>query len=166
MPVALGGLSLVLVAAGFAFGVHLPNLHNGLIAATFTTVGVLVLAKRPGNREGWLFVAAGLAHAVMFSGRQYGVAASEGAALPAAAWVQWVGVWPLALVLVLAGVTFMCFPDGRLPSPRWRVVVAAMTAVGLLLALTSALWPVEYLDNGLSLGHPLDVGGGQTAQRA
>lgn len=163
-PVALGLLSLTLVAGGFGLGVHLPNLHNGLIAATFTAVGVLVLGKRPGNREGWLFVATGLAHAVMFFGRQYGFAASDGAALPAAAWVQWVGVWPLALVLLLVGVTFMCFPDGRLPSPRWRVVVAAMAVDGVLLALASALWPVEYSDNALSLRHPLDVGGVHTAQ--
>jgi hypothetical protein len=53
-PVALGLLSLTLVASGFGLGIHLPNLHNGLIAATFTAVGVLVLGKRPHNREGWL----------------------------------------------------------------------------------------------------------------
>jgi len=68
-------------------------------------------------------------------------------------------------VLVLAGVTLMCFPDGRLPSPRWRVVVAAMVVAGALLALASALWPVEYVDNALSVPHPLRVGGYATAQR-
>lgn len=75
------------------------------------------------------------------------------------------GVWPLALVLVLIGVTLMCFPDGRLPSPRWRVVVAAMVLAGALLALASALWPVEYADNDLPLPHPLQLGGYETAQR-
>jgi signal transduction histidine kinase len=163
--VALGVACLALVAIGFGLGVYLPNLHNGLIAAAFTAVGVLVLARRPGNREGWLFVATGLAHAVMFTGRQYGLAAADGEAPPAAVWVQWVGVWPLAPVLVLVGVTFMCFPDGRLPSPRWRVVVAAMAVAGVLLALASALWPVEYTDNALSLRHPLDLGGARTAQQ-
>jgi len=165
-PWALGGLCAVLVVAGFSLGVELSNLHNGLIAAAFTAVGVFVVAKRPGNREGWLFIATGLAHAVMFFGRQYGLSAGHGNdALPGAEWVTWVGVWPLALVLVLSGVTLMCFPDGRLPSPRWRLVVAAMVAAGALLALASALWPVEYADDALSVPHPLHVGGYETAQR-
>ncbi|MDQ3632698.1 MAG: histidine kinase [Actinomycetota bacterium] len=168
-PWGLGLLCAVLVTGGFSLGVYLPNLHNGLIAATFTAVGVFVVRKRPGNREGRLFIATGLAHAVMFFGRQYGFAAAtttgEGDGLPGGVWVAWVGVWPLALVLVLSGVTLMCFPDGRLPSPRWRVVVAAMAAVGALLAVASALWPVEYADNSLFLPHPLDVGGYDTAQR-
>ena len=68
-------------------------------------------------------------------------------------------VWPLPLVLVLAGVTLMCFPDGRLPSPRWRVVVALMVAVAVPLMIASAVWPVEYADNSLSVPHPLHVGG-------
>ncbi|MDQ3631084.1 MAG: histidine kinase [Actinomycetota bacterium] len=167
MPWALGLLCAGLVTGGFTLGLHLPNLHNGLIAATFTAVGVFVVAKRPGNREAWLFIATGLAHAVMFFGRQYGFSADAhgGDALPGAAWVTWVGVWPLPLVLVLSGVTFMCFPDGRLPSPRWRLVVAVMVAVGALLALASALWPVDYADNSLSVPHPLHVGGYETAQR-
>ena len=157
----------MLVAAGFSLGVYLANLHNGLIAVSFTAVGVFVLTKRPGHREGWLFIATGLAHAVMFFGRQYGLsaAADDAGARPAAEWITWLGVWPLPLVLVLTGVTLMCFPDGRLPSPRWRVVVAAMVAAGTLLAVASALWPVEYADNDLALPHPLDVGGLDTAQQ-
>ena len=59
----------------------------------------------------------------------------------------------------------MCFPDGRLPSPRWRPVVAAMVAVGAALALVSALWPVEYADDELRVPHPLDVGGADGARR-
>lgn len=166
MPLALGLVCAVLVAGGLGLGVALPNLHNGLIAATFTAVGVLVLGKRPGNREAWLFVATGLAHAVMFFGRQYGFyAADHPGTLPGARWVLWVGVWPLALVLVLVGVTMMCFPDGRLPSPAWRAVVAAMLVVGVLLSLASAVWPVEYADNALDLPHPLDAAGYETAQR-
>ncbi len=164
---ALGVLSAVLVIGGFSLGVYLPNLHNGLIAATFTAVGLFVVAKRPGNRAGWLFTATGVAHAVMFLGRQYGFHATDrqGNDLPGVEWVTWMGVWPLALVLVLAGVTLMCFPDGRLPSRRWRLVVAAMVGAGALLALASALWPVEYADNSLAVPHPLHVGGYDTAQR-
>jgi signal transduction histidine kinase len=66
---------------------------------------------------------------------------------------------------VLTGYTLMCFPTGRLPSPRWRPVVVAMLVVGALLSLASALWPIEYADNSLSLPHPFHVGGYDLAQR-
>ena len=49
--------------------VYMPNLHNGRIAAAFTRVRVFVICRRPGNREGWLFIATGVTHAVMFFGR-------------------------------------------------------------------------------------------------
>ena len=97
----------MLVAGGFALGVYVPNLHNGLIAVAFTGVGVFVVRRRPSNRVGWLFMATGLTHAVMFFGRQYGLyaGAHEIGTLPLVSWVTWMGVWPLRLVLVLTGVT-------------------------------------------------------------
>lgn len=166
VPHALGLISALLVAGGFGLGVYMANLHNGLIAASFAAVGVFVVRRRPGHREGWLFIATGVAHAVMFFGRQYGLYAGghEGESLPAVSWVTWIGVWPLPLVLVLSGVTIMSFPDGRLPSPRWRAVVGTMAAAGALLALASALWPLDYAENSLSTPHPLHVGGYDTAQ--
>ena len=161
VPFALGLVATVLVAGGFALGVYVPNVHNGLIAVAFTGVVVFVVRRRPRNLVGWLFLATGLAHAVMFFGRQYGLyaGAHEIGTLPLVSWVTWLGVWPLPLVLVLTGVTLMCFPDGRLPSPRWRVVVALMVAVAVPLMIASAVWPVEYADNSLSVPHPLHVGG-------
>ncbi|MGX6600963.1 sensor histidine kinase [Micromonosporaceae bacterium Da 78-11] len=161
VPVVSGLVGAVLVAGGFGLGVHLANLHNGLIAVAFTAVGAFVVSRRPRHLEGRLFLATGLAHAVMFACRQYGLADD----LPGARWVLWLGVWPLAPVLVLVGVTLMCFPDGRLPSLRWRPVVAAMIVAGTLLAVASALWPVEYADDAVTLAHPLAVGGYPTAQR-
>ncbi|MFD8078782.1 sensor histidine kinase [Streptomyces sp. NPDC059718] len=163
-PLGLGLISGALVAGGFACGVFLPNLHNGLIAATFTAVGVFVLDRRPGHREGWLFLATGVAHAVMFFGRQY-AAGSPGVANPGAVWLGWLGTWPLALVLALFCVTLLCFPDGSLPSPRWRVVVVAIAPAAVVLSLSSAVWPVEYADNGLAVAHPFHLAGHETVQR-
>src|SRR5690349_11692451 len=97
---AVGSATAVLVAGGFALGLHAGNLHNGLIAVAFTVVGLFVVRRRPGNREGWLFVATGGAHAVLFAGRQY---ALHDGPLPGASWVGWLGVWPLPIVLVVIG---------------------------------------------------------------
>lgn len=153
---AAGGAIAVLVVGGFVLGVHLGNLHNGLIAASFGAVGLYVVRRRPGVREGWLFVATALAHAWMFAAREYGL---HDPPLPGASWVGWLGIWPLPLVLVLIGVTVMCFPTGRLPSPGWRPVVGALAVVGVVLASASALWPVEYARTELVAPHPLHLPG-------
>jgi signal transduction histidine kinase len=158
---AVGSVTAVLVAGGFALGVHAGNLHNGLIAAAFTVVGLFVVGRRPGNREGWLFVATGAAHAVLFAGRQYGL---HDGPLPGASWIGWFGVWPLPIVLVVIGVTVMCFPTGRLPSRGWRPAVLVMAAAGVLLASVSALWPVEYARTGLVAAHPLSLPGATGAE--
>ncbi|GIM98128.1 sensor histidine kinase [Paractinoplanes toevensis] len=152
----VGAATALLVAGGSALGFHLGNLHNGLIAVSFTAVGLYVLRLRPGHREGRLFVAVGAAHSVMFAGRQYGLHAGP---LPGASWLGWLGVWPLPLVLVLVGLAVMCFPTGRLPSRRWVPVVGALAAVGLALSIVSALWPVEWPRTGMVADHPFDLGG-------
>ena len=156
----IGTVTAALVAGGFALGLHLANLHNGLLGAVFTAVGLLVLRQRPGNRQAWLLVATGTASAAMFAARQYGLHAP---ALPGATWIGWLGVWPLPLVFVLTAVTLMSFPTGRLPSRAWGRVVVALAVLGAVLAATSALWPVEYDRVPLVAPHPLAVPHADTA---
>ncbi|MGI8806593.1 MAG: histidine kinase [Acidimicrobiales bacterium] len=150
-----------LVGSGWSLGFRLGNAHNGLLALSFTAVGLYVVRMRPRHREAVLFVAVGILHAVMFFGRQYG---SHDGPLPAAQWIGWIGVWPLSLAIALAGWTLMAFPDGRLLSPRWRVAVGGMLALGFGLSLVSALWPVDYDRTALVVPHPLDVPGADLAE--
>jgi DNA-binding CsgD family transcriptional regulator len=145
------GVVVVLVVFGFARGVWASNLHNGLLALAFTAVGAYVLAQRARYRIGTLFVATGAVEGVMFFGRQAGHAP----AASADRWWAWLGVWPLALALALTTLTVLCFPDGRLPSPGWRPVAAAMFAVAVVTASLSALWPVEYESAGVLTTHPI-----------
>lgn len=150
------------LAYGWSLGFHLENAHNGLLGGSFTAVGLYVVRMRAQHREGRLLLATGGLHAGMFFARQYGL---DDGTLPAASWVGWLGVWPLPLVIATAGWTFMAFPDGRLPSARWRAGVATMFAVASVLAVTSALWPVEYERMRLAAPHPLDVPGAEVAAR-
>ncbi|MBI2711105.1 MAG: hypothetical protein HYX34_15655 [Actinobacteria bacterium] len=161
---AVGAVALVVagvVASGWLLGFRLGNAHNGLLALSFTAVGLYVVRMRPGHREGLLFVVVGVVHAVMFFGRQYG---SHADPLPGATWIGWFGVWPLPLAVALAGGTLMAFPDGRLLSRRWSVAVGGMLAFGFGLSLLSALWPVSYAHTGVIAPYPLDVPGAADAQ--
>jgi signal transduction histidine kinase len=150
----------VLLVWGWSLGFHLANAHNGLIGGSWTLVGLYVVRVRPGHREGWLFVAIGVAHSLMFFGRQYGL---HEPGLAGGAWLGWLGVWPLPLVIALVAWSLIAFPDGRLPGEGWRAVLGAMFVVAALMAAVSALWPVEYDRVGLVEPHPVGLAGGGTA---
>ena len=142
---------LVVVTAGLAQGWWLPNLHNGLLALAFTAVGVYVLHQRPGHLEGRLMMVVGGVEAVMFLGRQ--VAHADDASY--VEWWGWVGTWLVPVVIGLVTVWVVCFPDGRLPSSRWRPVVVAVALVSVCSAVVSAGWPVGYAASGVDSPHPL-----------
>ena len=44
----------------------------------------------------------------------------------------------------LTTLAIICFPDGRLPSRRWRGIAVGLVVVATTCALPSAIWPVEY----------------------
>jgi DNA-binding CsgD family transcriptional regulator len=150
VPLLLVSAVVVIVAVGLSRGLWLPNLHNGLLALALTIVGAYVLFQRPGHREGLWFMAAGVVEGVMFLGRQVGHTPTS----DTSSWWGWLGVWPLVVALGLTTFAVICFPDGRLPSPRWRPVAAVVVAITLVCATLSAIWPVEYASAGMLTTHP------------
>ena len=98
----------------------------------FSTVGALIAARQPGNAIGWVFIGTGLAWALLGAAdayAAYALSTGQEASLAARA-ADWVNIWfygpgiflPVTLLLLL-------FPDGRVPSPRWRPVLW-LTIVG------------------------------------
>jgi hypothetical protein len=89
------------------------------------TVGAVVAARRPRNVIGWILCAGGLASAVAGFGQDYASYAllRRQAWLPGGLVMGWLGSWPwyLAFGLILTFLVLL-FPDGRLPSRRWRLV--------------------------------------------
>jgi len=148
-PLLLLAVVVVLTVWGLALGLWLENLHNALLAVTFSFVGAYVLFERPRHREGLLFIATGAVHAAMFLGRQIGHFTPDANPL----W-GWLGVWPLAPALALATLSVLCFPDGALRSPRWRPIAIAVVVDAAVIATGSAIWPVGYASAGVSMPHP------------
>ncbi len=152
-PALLVSGCVLLVSWGLAEGVWLSNLHNGLLALSFSLVGAYVLLQRRGHPEGVLFLAAGTVQAVLFWGRQVGHGGDPGS--DGVAWAAWLGVWPIAVSIAISTLAVLCFPDGRLPSPRWRPVAAVVMSLALVCSTLSLLWPVEYASAGVVVPHPL-----------
>jgi hypothetical protein len=108
----------------------------------------LIATRRPENAIGWLFIAIGLCQGVTLAGAAYADYAlfAGRASLPAGAWAAWVaaGVDIVFIVGILALV--LLFPAGRPPSPRWRRVLGALVAGGLMLMLATLLNPGRFFD--------------------
>ena len=160
---SLLALTLALLGFGVALGVLSGKADSGSAIAVaalvgFSTVGALVASRRPEHPIGWIFCATGLTWAIFFFALEYGhYAVEKPGALPAGTWVAWLQGWIAIVALGLIGVlTPLLFPDGRLPSPRWRPVALVGVAFVALTVLASALSPGP-LTNFDSIRNPTGI---------
>ncbi|HEY5116873.1 MAG TPA: GAF domain-containing sensor histidine kinase [Nakamurella sp.] len=105
----------------------------GLFAISLSVVGAVVLHRFPRHGLGWLFLGIAVVEGVdiLATGLSLRLAAA-GSTGWLAGWLAWLGGWLwLAGYGAMLSLVAVLFPDGVLPSPRWRVLV--WTAVGALL---------------------------------
>jgi two-component system NarL family sensor kinase len=106
------------------------------VALAFPLVGAFVAVRRPRSPVAWICCAtASVAVAVV--AEQYAVYAllTDPGSLPGARWTAWLGTWIwIPGYLALWTVLTLLFPDGRLPTPRWRPVL--WVAAGLIGSTT------------------------------
>jgi len=154
----------VLIAVAFCVLLHAVLLLAAVAAVTvvaFAVSGSLIAAHRPANPIGWLFLFSavfGGVNAVFNEYLRRGIPV-EASTFNGPAIVRAVNAWAWipAIVPVVAFVP-MFFPDGHLPSARWR----AMPLLGLVSAVATAvaitLSPAEEGDplgpNPLAVGAP------------
>jgi MFS family permease len=114
-----------------------------LLAITFPLVGAVVAARRPRNPLGWIFCAIGIAYGLTVTGEAYALYTLDTApgALPGGELMSWLGNWAWAPGLGLL-ITFalLLFPNGRLPSPRWRPVAWLSATSIALICGPGAVW--------------------------
>src|ERR671913_1881787 len=115
----------------------------GVLSLAYPTVGALIISRLPTNPIGWIFCGVGLLYAARRLTEAYAdYALLVNIALPWGEYVAWFTTWVGFAVPVLAGVFLMLlFPDGRLPSHRWRIVAWAAVLGGALSALGGAFTP-------------------------
>jgi signal transduction histidine kinase len=109
----------------------------------FATVGGLIAWRQPRNRVGWLLIATGVLGTFLEDPKLYtGLALDQHINwLPAPLWVYWVGNFSWVFVFGLFLIVLpLLYPDGRLPSPRWRLIWIPLGLL-LLLAIVGAFDP-------------------------
>jgi signal transduction histidine kinase len=156
--VTFGALAMVLNALAGSHGdPGWQSVLAGVVVLASSGVGLLVAFRRPGHPIGWLLLANAFLLTTIGFAQAYAAYAlqEQPGALPGPEWaVLWdQSAWPL-LFAVLIAIAFV-FPDGRLPSPRWRRVAfgtAAAFAVFLVLSFFDSEpfeSPYEHVDKPL-----------------
>jgi hypothetical protein len=172
---SLAGLTLAMFVATIplwflARGADLPSswradlgvggLVGGAFFLAFPLVGALIASTRPKNAVGWLCLAVGLLWSLsgVFDYYGYYGAATPGSVpfpVAAAGISDW--IWVPAVGL-LGTYVLLLFPDGRLPSRRWRPLAWLSGAVILLLSVGIMLAPGP-LDNLAGVRNPFGIEG-------
>jgi hypothetical protein len=150
----LCGAALLLAALGLVLLVLNHTAPEGVVfdrwleqvalALAFPTVGALIAANRPRNPIGWILVAAGISGAMVLFASEYALYAlfTEPGALPGGRVAAWVSSWAGTVAFgVIFTYLFLLFPDGRLPSARWRPVAWAAAVALTVVTITAALKP-------------------------
>jgi signal transduction histidine kinase len=145
-------LAVAIAAQTFTFLDRTPAraIENGIFVGIFMAlgaVGALVVGRQPRNAVGWILLATSALAGVGFFASEYanhGTFVDPGS-LPGMAWAWWIAdfVWVFLLGLP---VTFLLllFPNGRVPSPRWRPVLWVLVSFLSLAVLAFALDPMTY----------------------
>jgi hypothetical protein len=164
LAVAVVVVGALLLSAATAFSELVPGVPQDLrlprvavfviLALAVTINGAIILWHRPQNRIGWVLCASGVAGCAEHLVGSYAAAAIFGGVLPlgpAAAWIfSWLEILHIGPLGTLA---LLLFPDGRLPSPRWRPVMwsaaAAIAAIAVGIAFLPAPLPAIGIPNPL-----------------
>jgi hypothetical protein len=152
---SLAGLTVAIFAVAVVFAIltliadpsQLAETAGGFVIIlpffSFPVVGVLIASRRPGNWIGWICLISGLFWTAFFendASSAYELARTGTVkssvtldALTQADWVFPVGLLGIYMILL--------FPDGRLPSRRWRPFAWFAGAVMVLINVSFVLAP-------------------------
>ena len=114
------------------------------IVAAYGGVGALIVTRQSGNAVGWILWLTGILIGLDTASSGYAVWSSSafGGALPGSVFAARLTQWGFSPPLVIALLFLpLLFPDGHLPSRRWRPALVFAIATVILASLPDMLTP-------------------------
>jgi hypothetical protein len=168
---ALTALSFVLIILNLTLDapIYFYWLEPTTIAVGYSVIGAIIASRLPAHPIGWICCAIGFLAAVEhFSGQYaiYALLAPHPEALLGGKAMLWASLWAWILFFGLIEFLLFLFPNGRLPSKRWRPLAWLSAALTLIAAVLIAISPDAALDAlgssddvHISLPNPLGIEG-------
>ncbi len=137
----------------------LEGFVSGAASVTFAITGALVAGRHRGNPVGWILCVVGLGLALALISIEYATYAvlAEPGSLPGGEAMFWLTEWIWLPTMLVGTFLLLLFPNGRLPSRRWRPVAWLAIAGMIGVALHEAFSPGK-LDN-FPRDNPVGLGG-------
>jgi signal transduction histidine kinase len=136
----------------------------------FAAMGALLIAKRPRNAVGWIMAGAALLIGLGPTGDYYAawVMTTRGEPDALAVLGAWVQSWYWLLLLALAFIALpLLFPDGRLPSRRWRpAALLVVLCVAAVIALGMVTETLTGQDVDYRIDNPIGINGAPGAEES
>src|SRR5215210_7023101 len=170
LSLALTALSYLLLALNLSLDapVYFYWLEPTTIAIGYSVIGAVIASRLPDHPIGWICCAIGLTGAVEHLSSEYAIYAllAHPEALAGGNAMLWLCNWVWIVMFGLIVYLILLFPNGRLPSSRWRWFSWFSVALTLLAATLMAISPDAALDvlgssdnAHISLPNPLGIGG-------
>ncbi len=158
LAAAVGTIALIWWGSRQGVDAYHDSLADLTVGALFPAVGALVIRREPRNAAGWVLLSGGLVAVSALSHQWAHHAAVTGSrSLPLVAPAVWLAAWTFTPYFLQTTLVPLLFPDGRLPSPRWRKVAVAVMALVTVSALASAFRPDPNVED-LGFANPLGIG--------
>jgi signal transduction histidine kinase len=121
----------------------------------YAWIGRLIVGRQPRNTIGWLLIAIPLVGALSLANGSYATQAlvTDPGSLPFGVLSAWVDRWAIVPALAMFVPIFLLYPDGRLPSQRWRWVMAATIVAPVVTIVAFALTPGQITGAMADLEH-------------
>src|SRR3989441_2514922 len=157
--VVLAVVSLVLEGR-FVGKTSLLDIWIVIAVAGSAVIGALIVSTHPRHPIGWMFCAAALSFGTAFCSREYAILALVVApgTLPFGQAMAWFGFWiDMPGIAVVALFLPLLFPDGHLPSARWRPLAYFAAASVVLAVVTTMVAPATYAPGYPSIRNPIGL---------
>jgi hypothetical protein len=170
LSLALTALSFLLLALNLSLDapIYFYWVEPTTIAVGYSVIGAIIASRLPSHPIGWICCAVGFTGAVEHLSGEYAVYAllAHPEALMGGKAMLWLQGWFWILMFGIIVFLLLLFPNGRLPSSRWRWFVWFSVALTLLAAILAVISPDVGLDilrssgsGHISFANPLGVEG-------